>query len=380
MKKFLLYGYGGAYNHGAEAIVRTTVPLLRQLGGPILLSTHFPEQDREFGVDKLVDKLIPADLSLVPQERAAATLDERESWARQIYHDALSEIDENTVCIGIGGDNYCYPNWHRQAIFHKAANTRGATSILWGCSIQPESIDCRMEQMLRQHDHIYTRESETYRALLTHGITHLSLQSDPAFTLPAQPVPLPEGFCPGRTAAINLSPLVLRRQDGLMAHFLQTAHQLLQHTQALLLLPHVTMPSDNDQAALTALMEQLTPEEQLRVCRPNTPLNAAQLKYLIAQCELLVCTRTHASIAGYSSGVPTLVVGYSVKSLGIARDLHMENWVLPLEESQALTEKVKCLWQNRQAIRNILTAQNQQRGDGFPQLSLSISPSVLYPN
>lgn len=24
MKKFLLYGYGGAYNHGTEAIVRTT--------------------------------------------------------------------------------------------------------------------------------------------------------------------------------------------------------------------------------------------------------------------------------------------------------------------------------------------------------------------
>lgn len=183
-----------------------------------------------------MDRLIPADLSLLPQERAAPTTEEKEAWARQIYRDALAELDENTICIGTGDDNYCYPNWHRQAVFHKAAKARGAVSILWGCSIQPELIDRRMEETLRQHDHIYARESETYRALLAHGITQISLQPDPAFALPFQAVPLPEDFCPGRTAAINLSPLVLRR-EGLTQYFVQAARQLLQHTQALLLLP-----------------------------------------------------------------------------------------------------------------------------------------------
>ena len=65
MKKLLLYGHGGAYNHGAEAILRSSLPVFRRAGIPILLSTHFPEQDREFGLDKLVDRLIPADLTLV---------------------------------------------------------------------------------------------------------------------------------------------------------------------------------------------------------------------------------------------------------------------------------------------------------------------------
>ena len=69
MKKLLLYGHGGAYNHGAEAIVRASVPMFRQMGFPIFLSTHFPEQDRAFGLDKLVDKLIPADLSLAALEK-----------------------------------------------------------------------------------------------------------------------------------------------------------------------------------------------------------------------------------------------------------------------------------------------------------------------
>jgi polysaccharide pyruvyl transferase WcaK-like protein len=35
----------------------------------------------------------------------------------------------------------------------------------------------------------------------------------------------------------------------------------------------------------------------------------------------VVTARTHASIAAYSTCVPTLVVGYSVKARGIARDL-----------------------------------------------------------
>ena len=110
MKKILLYGHGGAYNHGVEAIVRSSLPIFRRSGFPIYLSTHFPEQDRAFGLDKMIDRLIPADLSLVPQEKVAADFIDRERWAAQIYRDALAEIDGETVCIGIGGDNYCYPN------------------------------------------------------------------------------------------------------------------------------------------------------------------------------------------------------------------------------------------------------------------------------
>lgn len=357
MKHFLLYGYGGAYNHGAEAIVRTTIPLLRQQGGEVVLSTHFPEQDKEFGVDILVDKLIPADLSYVAQERKATTMEEKEAYAKLIYQNALAEIDDDTVCIGIGGDNYCYPNWHRQSIFHKAAKERGAVSILWGCSIQPEMIDNQMEQVLQQHDHIYVRESKTQSALLEHGITAVSLRPDPAFALVPQPVQLPEGFCPSHTIAMNLSPLVLRRSEDLMEYFVQTAHQLLQHAQALLLLPHVIMSADDDRAALSELKKRLPLDEQTRICFPHDFFNAAQLKYLISKCEMLICSRTHASIAGYSSSVPTLVVGYSVKSVGIGQDLNMADWVIPLEDGMKLPEKAMQLWNERVEVRELLRRQ-----------------------
>lgn len=48
---------------------------------------------------------------------------------------------------------------------------------------------------------------------------------------------------------------------------------------------------------------------------------------------MFIGARTHATIAAYSSLVPTLVVGYSVKARGIARDLFgtEKNYVLPVQ-------------------------------------------------
>jgi len=353
MKKILLYGHGGAYNHGAEAILRSSVFLFRQAGCPILLSTHFPEQDREFGLDRLVDKLIPADLSLVPRERAAEGFAAKERVAAQIYRDALAEIDSETVCIGIGGDNYCYPNWHRQSVFHRTVKERGGKSILWGCSIQPEQIDGRMAEVLRGHDRIYARESITAGALRERGITQVTLRPDPAFSLRPEPVPLPEEFR-GAVAAINLSPLMLRRSERLLEDFTEMARFLLQKADTLLLLPHVTMPADDDRKALEAIVQRLSNRERAKICRVLDSWNAAQRKYLISRCELLVCCRTHASIAGYSAGVPTLVVGYSVKSQGIGRDIGMEQWVLPLEQSAGLVQLTADLWTKRNGIRLLL--------------------------
>lgn len=355
MTHYMLYGHGGACNHGAEAIIRTTVPLLRRtLDRPILLSTHFPEQDRAFGLDRLVDGLIPADLSRVPVEKAAGSWDEKTAAARQIYQHALDRIDRDTVCVAVGGDNYCYPNWHRQSLFHDAAKERGGRSILWCCSIEPGQIDTRMEAVLRGHDQIYARESLTQAALEQHGISQVTRLPDPAFFLTPEPVPLPNGFVPGGTAALNLSPLILRRSEKLLESFAETARFLLSRVRSLLLVSHVTMPADNDCDALGALEQCLSQGERERICRTPENLSAAQLKFLISRCELLVCCRTHASVAGYSTGVPTLVLGYSVKSRGIGADLSMERWVLPAEEGTFLPRLTAALWEERQAVRQKL--------------------------
>lgn len=354
MRKILLYGYGGAYNHGAEAILRSSIPVFRSAGVPIYLVTHFPEQDREFGIDRLADRLIPADFSFVPQERAAKGFEEKEKIAAEIYRSALSEIDGETICIGIGGDNYCYPNWHRQSLFHHTAKQRGAVSILWGCSVQPEMMDQRMADIFRQHDRIYARESLTAAALRGAGAERVFLLPDSAFLLEPEYVPGYDEL--NHVCAINLSPLMLRRSPYLICDFVEAARFLIKQGNRLLFLPHVCMPADNDQEALEALAQRLFPEEQACIVWCPKGFNAAQRKYLISRCRMLLCCRTHASIAGYSSGVPTLVVGYSVKSSGIGTDLQMADWVIPVEERERLSEKVSGLWSRLDDIRDKLRA------------------------
>ena len=43
MNKSLFYGHGGSYNHGAEAIVKSTVDVIkkRHPDSKVILSTHF---------------------------------------------------------------------------------------------------------------------------------------------------------------------------------------------------------------------------------------------------------------------------------------------------------------------------------------------------
>lgn len=70
------------------------------------------------------------------------------------------------------------------------------------------------------------------------------------------------------------------------------------------------------------------------------------------------CT-THATIAAYSACVPTLVLGYSVKSKGIAKDLFGtdKNYVIPVQKvKDSDTLKNHFIWivEQEQIIREHL--------------------------
>ena len=84
-----------------------------------------------------------------------------------------------------------------------------------------------------------------------------------------------------------------------------------------------------------------------------------QLKGYISRCRFFVGARTHATIAAYSSNVPTLVLGYSIKSLGIATDLFGtdENYVIPvqkLQEKEDLAGALQWIIKNENEIKKQL--------------------------
>jgi len=88
--------------------------------------------------------------------------------------------------------------------------------------------------------------------------------------------------------------------------------------------------------------------------------DSTTLKGYISKCNMFIGARTHATIAAYSTCVPTLVVGYSVKAKGIAKDLFgtYENYVIPvqtLENKEDLINAFKWLNNNKEEIKKHLT-------------------------
>lgn len=74
----------------------------------------------------------------------------------------------------------------------------------------------------------------------------------------------------------------------------------------------------------------------------HSKYNAKELKGFISRCRLFIGARTHSTIAAYSTGVPTLALGYSIKARGIAKDLFgkIEGHVVPVDTIKKDTDLI----------------------------------------
>ena len=123
---------------------------------------------------------------------------------------------------------------------------------------------------------------------------------------------------------------------------------LSQTNMAIALIPHVVWKDNDDRIPLHMLYDAYKNSGRIVMIEDHT---CEELKGYIARCSFFVGARTHTTIAAYSSCIPTLVVGYSVKARGIARDLFgtEDGYVLPVQEMckpQQLTESFKTLYEN----------------------------------
>ena len=90
---------------------------------------------------------------------------------------------------------------------------------------------------------------------------------------------------------------------------------------------------------------------------PNN-LTAIQYKGYIARMRFFIGARTHATIAAYSNCVPTMVLGYSIKSRGIAKDLFGEEKLVlginDISNTEKLTKGFDELLRDENEIRKTL--------------------------
>lgn len=342
MHKILLYPHGGSGNHGCEAIVRSTVLLLRPEQGVLFSSAC--EEDRRYGLDGVV--------RVLPEQRAIRrcsagyagawlrrhVLGVQDAFDRLAFGCIAEEGGPATVALCSGGDNYCYGEPVHIYLQNALLRRAGVPTVLWGCSLEREDMKGRMLEDLRAFDLIVARESLTCDALRECGCSRTVLYPDPAFALPVKEAALPEGWKEGNMVGINVSPLIIGhegRAGAVMENYARLVEYLLEATDMnVALMPHVVWPGNDDRKPLGELQERFGHTGRV-VMIGDAPCE--ELKGYIARCRFLVAARTHASIAAYSTGVPTLVVGYSVKARGIARDLFgtEDGYVLPVQALDA---------------------------------------------
>jgi polysaccharide pyruvyl transferase WcaK-like protein len=265
------------------------------------------------------------------------------------------------LCLSIGGDNYCYgiPRWIYYT--NRKAIEKGSKTVFWGCSVDPDRINGEMLEDLKKYSLIIARESITHKAFVDKGLTNSVLFPDPAFTLDIKQTEVPKGFSPGNTIGINVSPLIMKSETSsgiVLKSYTKLIRHILDTTDSqIALIPHVLWDHDNDMIPLGKLYDLF--KDNSRVILIGDTYNCMELKYLISKCRLLIAARTHATIAAYSTGVPTLVIGYSVKARGIAKDIFgdEDKYILPvqkLEQEDQLINAYDSLVSQEKDIKNHL--------------------------
>ncbi len=374
MKKILLYQHGGSRNHGCEALVRTTASLCREACGVntrVLLCSNAAQEDHAYAVDKEVT-LIPSKsvLRRYRPQWALYQVNRRTVRSRQLENYFLTEktclraAKSCDLAIAIGGDNYCYNKGIQFWPTDRMMKRQGCRTMLLGCSIEPEDLDRAFVRHLSLFDAVTVRESISYEAMLAAGIPQeqMVLAPDPAFTLEPKFRPLPTRFSPDNTVGINVSPMIIgnERSAGVtMKNYMALMEYLLRETDfSIALIPHVVWGYNDDREPLKRLYEPFVDSGRVTMI---SDADCRVLKGYISRLRLFIGARTHATIAAYSSCVPTLVVGYSVKARGIARDLFgsAENYVLPvqsLKEENDLVQAVQWMLDHEDDIRMQLHA------------------------
>lgn len=276
------------------------------------------------------------------------------------YKKTIDLVKENDIALSIGGDNYCYADVNKYIMQHEMMISRGAKTVLWGCSVEPDVLNnTQIVEDLKRYQLITVRETITYNALKKVNLNTV-LVADPAFLLRPTYVKLSSEFQTKNMVGINISPMIQKKEkvpDITIHNYELLIETILKRTDmGVALIPHVIWDDSDDRIPLIQLYERYKESGRILLIENQA---CSSLKYVISQCRFFVGARTHATIAAYSSCVPTLVVGYSVKARGIARDLFgdEEKYVLPVQtmkEPDEVTNHFKWIMEHENEIRNHL--------------------------
>lgn len=354
-------------NRGCEAIAKGTAILLNEkkenLHG---LCRNIP-LDTKLGVDQYVTLESFKKAPLLTRAYNMLLSRTHLPLKRKVFSPHLEFVKEmptDGVLVSTGGDMMCYGN-NYVITTNNYAHANGIKSILWGCSMGPENLTPEKEETLHNFSLIYARESLSYEFLKSLGLKNVCLFPDPAFILEPETCKLPEVFSKGDVVGINISNYVLGAfslDTPFGKEVVNMLDYIVKETNLhVLLVPHVLwdFPGDrqDDRQTASIIMEKYGKTGRFSKMDVDN-LNYCQIRYVISKCKMFMGGRTHAVISAYSTCVPTLALGYSIKSKGIAKDLGLpESMVVDskhIHHEGYLLDSFKYMYANESDIRKHL--------------------------
>lgn len=318
-------------NRGCEGIAKGTAVLLGRNNSELIGLCRDIPLDRKLGIDNYV--------TLVPYRRNTLANKVRNKIISifrldmpykfvDVYKLFIDMMSADDVMISTGGDMMCYGDCEVNSTNNQATE-KGCKTILWGCSMGPENLTPQKEETLQKFDLIYARESLSYDFFKSIGLTNVVCYPDPAFVLSPEVVELPEFMLNGKIIGINISNYTIKSDDfssPFGIEFLKFSERLLDNSEyKILLIPHVLWKNQDDRILCNKMVESLNKYKDRIFVLDSNKYNYLQIRYIISKLYCFIGARTHAVISAYSTCIPTIALGYSIKARGIAADLGLSS-------------------------------------------------------
>ena len=368
MNTVYLCGHTGSMNRGCEAIIRGTYEILKSIGIYNIEVLTFDEKyDKILGLDKVVHLTPYPQKSLTVKVVGKILRDvfKNGTWGHKYFYKPLFKvISSNDILFNVGGDTYCYDTPYLSMALNEFAQKNGIRNVFWGCSVENNVLsNDLLKNDISRYSYIVSRETLSYGTLVkcTGDREKVFLACDPAFHLPVTKTELPKPWN-DNVVGINISPLVIKDVNNSNDIMYRNVYTLIEYIinqtdMNVCLIPHVYNIENNlqDIAVLKRIYSRYS--DTNRVSIVDSELSCTELKFIISRCRFFIGARTHATIAAYSTGVPTIALSYSVKSLGIAQDLFGKQYGYVIRHKNITDENelkdafVNTLSNNENAIR-----------------------------
>ena len=270
------------------------------------------------------------------------------------YDAVLRGLD---VLVSVGGDIYTIPAHLRERRRYPYFNTlvrageiareRNIPEVIVGASIGPfgsyrPAVEYYADH-LRNIDLICCREQRSSDYLATIGVReNVCLMPDPAFFVEGDD--RDDVWDSAEYLGVNLSPLSLREVKGTETagdadRFACLVSRLMDSTGLpVMFVPHVISPDphDNDLLFLKKVAASMDAAHR-RIVEVVEPGGFLEAKRYLRKCRIVVAARMHCAVNAMCEGIPTILLSYSQKAIGMCEYVYGTNaWVLPLQEAETV--------------------------------------------